>query len=160
MGRRRKKPNIKTGLHKAKLAVGSKLDAILDKADGRMMPEYTGTKDPRELKEENLRLRRVIRKQEEQIKKEKVKTAVSEEQVVQQHIAYTKQQEAIRSSKYEGKLKQHESYTKYMNSSFKHKLKWWIDTIRLYRKQRGKFYHQMRWWFYAKEYWEITRWKK
>ena len=56
-----------TGLHRAKRATGNRLDELLDKAEGRLQTDYDKTTDAAELKRENLRLRRIIHKREEQI---------------------------------------------------------------------------------------------
>ena len=64
-----------TGLQRAKRATGNRLDELLDKADGRLKTDYGKTTDAAELKRENLRLRRIIRKREEQISEWKTKLA-------------------------------------------------------------------------------------
>ena len=82
-----RKPKL-TGLHRAKRATGNRLDALLDKADGRLKTDYNKTTDAVELKRENLRLRRVIRRHEEKLKEWRIKLAKDRAKMIQELELY------------------------------------------------------------------------
>ena len=79
-----------TGLQRAKRATGNRLDELLDKADGRLKTDYGKTTDAVELKRENLRLRRVIRRHEEKLKEWKIKLAKDRAKMIQELELYKK----------------------------------------------------------------------